>query len=148
MEKFNLYQDLILDYARSTRGRGRVEAPTGSGTGRVASCGDRSHVTVRVVGGVVTEAKVDCDGCAISLASAAMLVETIEGRSLSEAKIAVRRALAVFRGEAEFSSEEAYAPLGGIYKHPSRLKCASLSWHAMLVALEESETEEGETPGR
>jgi len=141
METFNLYQALILDYARSNKGRGRVEQPTGTGSGRVASCGDRSLVTVRVENGIVTEAKVDCDGCAISLASAAMLVETVEGRTLAEAKSAVEHAIAVFRGEAESSSSDAFAPLGGIHKHPSRLKCASLSWHAMLAALEESEAQ-------
>lgn len=116
-----------------------MEQPTGTGAGRVASCGDRSLVTVRVENSIVTEAKVDCDGCAISLASAAMLVETVEGRTLTDAKAAVEHAIAVFRGEAEFSSDDAFAPLGGIHKHPSRLKCASLSWHAMLAALEESE---------
>ena len=139
MPTFNLYQDLILDYARSSRGRGRVEQPTGQGSGRVASCGDRSMVTIRVSQGVVEEAKVDCDGCAISLASAAMLVETVEGKTVEEARNSVRRAIEVFRGEREIEQTDVFAPLGGIHMLPSRLKCASLSWHAMLAALDESE---------
>ncbi len=140
MTSFDLYQDLILDYARSTRGRGQVEHPTGRGQGRVASCGDQALVTVRVEGGIVTEAKVDCNGCAVSLASAAMLIETVEGKSVDQARHAVGSAIAVFRGEREVASEAVIEPLAGIHRLPSRLKCASLSWHAMLAALDDSES--------
>ncbi len=142
MTSFDLYQDLILDYARSTYGRGQVKDATGRGQGRVASCGDQAVVTIRVEGGIVTEAKVDGNGCAISLASAAMLVETVEGKSVEEARSAVGSAIAVFRGEKQVSPEEVIEPLSGIHRLPSRLKCASLSWHAMLAALENSERPE------
>lgn len=140
MSSFDLYQDLILDYARSTSGRGQIGNPTGRGQGRVASCGDHSLVTVRVENGMVVEAKVDCNGCVVSLASAAMLIESVEGKSLEEARSAVVAAIAVFRGEREVASYAVIEPLAGIHRLPSRLKCASLSWHAMLAALEESDS--------
>jgi nitrogen fixation NifU-like protein len=111
MEDF--YRENILDHYRNPRNKGQLEDPTHTHEEDNPLCGDVIRIDLHVNDqNVIDEVRFDGQGCAISQASASMLTELIEGKTLEEAK--------------ELSKEDILEALG-IEIGPVRLKCALLS---------------------
>lgn len=137
-----LYQTTILDHGKSPRNFGPLDGANRSAAGHNPLCGDKLTLYLTLDGDRVKAAGFEGSGCAISTASASMLTEAVEGRTVEEA-------LALFRefhdwvtgsGEANLFSDEAselgkLAVFGGVREFPMRVKCATLAWHAMSSAL-------------
>ncbi len=135
----DLYQQVILEHGRSPRHMRRLEPFDGAAKGDNPMCGDRVEVRVRLAGGRITETGFEARGCAIVVASADLMADAVAGRSAEE----VRDLSARFRDMVrtgvcpECSAElQALQPLSGVHEYPSRLKCATLPWDALLSALE------------
>ena len=131
-----LYQEMILDHAK--RPRNFRELPgAASAEGFNPLCGDRLTVFVEVENGRVKDAAFQGSGCAISQASASLMTETMKGRSPEEAE----RLFQVFHDVVTGEAEPDAAVLGklsifaGVRDYPTRVKCASLAWHALRNAL-------------
>lgn len=107
-----LAREVILDYARHPRNRGRLEHPTISWEEKNPTCGDVVRLEMRVEDDRVTEICYDGQGCSISQAAASMLTEMVQGKTLEE----VRRI-----------SKEDILDAVGLQLGPSRLKCALLA---------------------
>ncbi|MBV9117626.1 MAG: iron-sulfur cluster assembly scaffold protein, partial [Acetobacteraceae bacterium] len=108
-------------------------------------CGDRVQVFVKYgPDGAILKAGFEARGCAISVASADLMAETVAGRPTSDA----RALFAAFRelartgacpdcGNAALAEPlERLQPLSGVHEYPSRVKCATLPWHALIAALD------------
>lgn len=108
----DLYRDYILDHYRRPRNKGRLAHPDVSHEEHNPLCGDRVVLDLQVDEGVVTEARFDGEGCAISQASASVLTEMIVGRPLAELRALGRTDVLESLGIDEIS--------------PARLKCALL----------------------
>jgi nitrogen fixation NifU-like protein len=109
----DFYRENILDHYRNPRNKGRLENPTHSHEENNPLCGDVIHIDLHVNGeNVIDQVRFDGQGCAISQASASMLTEMLQGKTLDEAK--------------ELSKEDILEALG-IEIGPVRLKCALLS---------------------
>ncbi len=83
-------------------------------------CGDHISISLKIEGSTVKDVKFDGDGCAISIASASMLTESIKGKDLSEIE------------------KMGFAELKAIIKvdpGPARLKCATLPLKALKLAV-------------
>jgi nitrogen fixation NifU-like protein len=143
MSLTDLYREVILDHFRTPRNKGHLEAPDHHGEGTNPLCGDEIAIDLAVSDGVVTDVRIDGQGCSISQASASMMTEAIKGKSLDE----IRSLADTFNHL--MTDEEAQiidpdrpgAVLGdlealqGVREFPVRIKCATLSWHTMLDAL-------------
>ena len=80
-------------------------------------------------------------GCAISLASASMMMEAIQGQPLLEAGEKAQRAQDMFQSDAESAAQsdiEELQALGGVRAYPSRIKCATLAWKTLQAALNDT----------
>ena len=84
-------------------------------------------------------------GCAISQASASLLTETVQGRTVEEARARAAQMFALVAGDlaaaeaVDFDEQaEALAAFAGVRDYPSRVKCATLAWHALKQALDEA----------
>ena len=109
----DFYRENILDHHRDPRNAGTLEAPTHSHEENNPLCGDVIRIDLLVnEAGIIDQVAFKGRGCAISQASASMLTEMIEGKSLDEAK--------------QVGKEEILEALG-ISIGPARLKCALLS---------------------
>jgi nitrogen fixation protein NifU and related proteins len=132
-----LYRELILDHARHPRHFGRLATATHEAEGINPLCGDKLHLFLEVGDdGTVRDASFEGSGCAISLASASLLTETVIGLDRSDAlerRSAMTQAL---RGESGPSELGKLQALLGVREFPSRVKCATLAWHALAGALE------------
>lgn len=79
-----LYQQVILDHNRSPRHYGRIEGATHSARGQDALCGDDILVELQVLDGRIAQAAFSGEACAITTASASMLMDWLPGRSVQE----------------------------------------------------------------
>jgi nitrogen fixation protein NifU and related proteins len=109
----DLYREQIIDRYKSPRKRGTLDPHDYSYEDDNPLCGDRIRIDVRVDGSDrITEAAYSGTGCAISQASADLLVESIVGKSLTDVKA---------------MSKDDILEILGIELGPVRLKCALLS---------------------
>lgn len=109
----DFYRENILDHYRNPRNKGSLENPTHTHEEDNPLCGDVIRIDLHVNGeDVIDQVRFDGQGCAISQASASMLTEMVQGKTLEEAK--------------KLSKEDILEALG-IEIGPVRLKCALLS---------------------
>ena len=141
-----LYRELILDHAKNPRHFGSLDDATHTAEGVNPLCGDKLKVYFTIDDDRrISDARFEGSGCAISVASASLLTDTVIGLSTD-------RALAYFRTMVERLAQrrsegtEGGAPLSdidlgklraleGVKDFPSRVKCATLAWHALNSAL-------------
>jgi nitrogen fixation NifU-like protein len=140
----DLYQEVILDHGRRPRHARRLEVFDATAKGDNPMCGDRIEIWVRYApDGSIGEASFEARGCAISVASADLMAEIIAGRSREETR-ALFDAFRTMARTGEVPPTDAalhellerLAPLAGVHEFPSRVKCATLPWHALNAALE------------
>ena len=140
----DLYQEVILDHGRHPRHARRLEQFDATAKGDNPMCGDRVQVWVKYgPNDTIAETGFEARGCAISVASADLMAETVQGRSTAD----TRALFDAFREMARSGAcphcaaslqdpLERLQPLSGVHEYPSRVKCATLPWHALIAALE------------
>ncbi len=135
-----LYQDVILDRGRNPRHMHRLDPFDASANGDNPMCGDEVEVRVTFApDGAVADAAFEARGCAISLASADLMAEVVRGRQASHIRaLAESFGTLVRTGEAPPGADdlEKLKPLSGVSEYPSRIKCATLPWSALIAALD------------
>jgi len=140
-----LYQDVILDHSRHPRHHGVLDGASHKAEGYNPLCGDRVTVYLNLDGdGRVADIKFQGKGCAISQASASMMVEMLKGRTQAEAEKLMEGFLHLVKGEAATGlsedDRETLDVMSGISEFPMRVKCATLAWHTYKNAVEEGAT--------
>ena len=143
MDLRELYEEIILDHNRNPRNYPkRPEGCNHSAEGHNPLCGDRLTVYAETDDDTITDASFVGDGCAISKASASLMTQAVKGKSLTEAREMFRTFQQLVTGQ--ITPEEAKPVLGklvlfaGVSEFPVRVKCASLSWHTLNAALQDS----------
>ncbi len=136
-ELSDLYQEVVLDHGKRPRNFGPLEGATHHAEGLNPLCGDHFTVHARVEGGVVRDARFEGSGCAISKASASVMTGVVKGKTAEEIeRIFQRFHRLVTEGPAEGDEDLGkLAVFGGVHDYPTRVKCASLAWHALRAAL-------------
>lgn len=129
-----LYQEIILDHYKSPHGKGLREPYDAEVYHVNPTCGDEVTLRVRLVDGVVADLSYDSQGCSISQASASVLYDLVNGKSVDDAIALHDEFLALMQSKGatepdEDVLEDAVA-FAGVSKYPARIKCALLSWMA------------------
>jgi len=139
-----LYRELILDHARSPRHFNKLSGATHQAEGINPLCGDKLKLYLTIeADGTIDDASFEGSGCAISVASASLLTDTVIGLTTSEAQAFFRSVIASLTGSDQVAEEDLgkLVALGGVRDFPSRVKCATLAWHALNAAInKDSET--------
>ena len=137
----DLYQELILDHCRKPRNFGRLDHPDRSATGHNPLCGDRLTITLAVADGVVTEARFEGEGCAISTASASLMSELVVGKTIDEIRLLFSRfhGLVTGQGDEDTADLDKLEVFAGVREYPVRVKCATLAWHSLKAALDDDD---------
>lgn len=132
-----LYQSVILDHNRAPRNFRRLEAANAHAEGRNPLCGDTFDVWLRLEGDVIAEAAFQGQGCAISKASASLMTQAVKGKTVEEAqKLFTAFHEMVTEGGTGSGLPPKLEVFRGVRAFPIRVKCATLSWHAMKAALD------------
>ncbi|MGH2747000.1 MAG: Fe-S cluster assembly sulfur transfer protein SufU [Actinomycetota bacterium] len=134
-----LYKEVILDHYRSPRNKGRLDPHDVALERNNPLCGDEIELFVRFDGDSVDGITFDGKGCSISLASASMMTEKIQGLSRDEASALADEIKSMMAGETDGDAKQLgdLVSLKGVVKYPVRIKCALLGWNTLLEALEE-----------
>jgi nitrogen fixation protein NifU and related proteins len=135
-----LYQDLILDHNRAPRNFRQMENANRRVEGHNPLCGDRLTVALRMEGDLIQDAAFQGSGCAISRASASLMTTAVKGKTRAEAEDLFERFRRLVTGSSqpvETQSLGKLAAFAGVAEFPVRIKCASLSWHALRAALDQ-----------
>lgn len=134
----HLYQEMIIDHGKTPRNFGKLENANACQIGHNPLCGDQLTLYVYYKKGVIEDICFEGKGCAISVASASLMTETIKGKTKSE----VEKLLTDFH-RLVTEGKETEASLGklnvfaGVYEFPVRVKCATLAWHTLRAVLNE-----------
>ena len=138
-----LYRELILDHARSPRHFGKLNGATHSAEGINPLCGDKLKVYFDIdADQQIQDARFEGSGCAISVASASLLTDTVIGLTTASATDFFSAFVTLLGGQAASNdSGDVTVDLGklkalaGVREFPSRVKCATLAWHALNSAI-------------
>jgi nitrogen fixation NifU-like protein len=138
-----LYQEVILDHNRQPRNYGELTDATSQAEGYNPLCGDKVMVYLKLNGDVIETVGFEGTGCAISTASASIMTEVLKGRTVSQADELFQKFHSLVTGRSDGDPEDADAEKLLVFhrlsEYPVRVKCATLVWHALRSALEESE---------
>ncbi len=138
----DLYSEILLDHYRLPRNKGRLEHPTVSVEGVNTSCGDQLTLDLEFEGDVLRHISFAGKGCAISMASASMLTEALEGKTIAEIERWIRGFRSFIREGREPDGLDLgdLTALGGVSQLPVRVKCATLPWTTLEEGIRRLET--------
>ncbi len=131
-----LYQEIIVDHGKRPRNFGALTTANHCKSGHNPLCGDKLTIYLHEENGVICDVQFEGSGCAISVASASLMTETIKGKSVAD----VEQLFALFHGLVTTGVEPAenlgkLAVFAGVAEFPIRVKCATLAWHTLKAAL-------------
>jgi nitrogen fixation protein NifU and related proteins len=141
----DLYQEIILDHYRNPRNAEPLANISDELVHENPSCGDSVKIAVDVADdGTVRRIRFDGHGCAISVASASIMSEELVGKPVEKVRAWIERFVSVMRGTAPADDLDEFGDLvalKGIIQYPTRVKCATLAWHALNASLPEHATD-------
>ena len=147
MDLKELYQDIILEHGKSPRNFGKCSGYNHNAKGHNPLCGDQVHVYLKLnKEKMVEELTFEGSGCAISIASTSIMTELVKGKSFLAAKKIVDEFLNMIKTgckiETKYLDEDQkikIMSLSGVKQYPMRVKCATLSWHTLISAMDNNE---------
>ena len=145
MELKELYQEIILDHGKNPRNLRRTENFNKDAKGYNPLCGDKVHIYLKLdEQKKVQDISFEGQGCAISMASASIMTDLMKGKSEKEAKEIIDKFLDMIKEKDDINTnlleedeKTKLMSLGGVKNYPMRVKCATLSWHALSSALDD-----------
>lgn len=135
----DLYREIILDHYRNPRHKGVLPAPALKVEGANPLCGDQLILSLSEKEGKISDLRVKAVGCSISTASASMMAEAVQGKSLSEIDSIIKQFKAMMlekNGQPDSDTDLGdLEALEGVRKYPVRIKCALLPWNTLFEAV-------------
>lgn len=141
MENMNeLYSDIILEHNQNQENKWELDPYTLQEHGHNPSCGDDITLRADIEDGIIKDAAYTGHGCAISQASADIMIDLIKGKTVEEAMRLIDLFLEMIKREVtdddELEELEDAIALKNISNMPARVKCAVLAWHTLKEAIE------------
>ena len=142
-----LYQEIILEHGKNPRNLGKTDNFNKDAKGNNPLCGDNVHVYLRLnENKKVEDIAFEGHGCAISMASASIMTDMVRGKEEKEVKEIVTDFLGMIKEKDSLENnilkddeKTKLMSLSGVKQYPMRVKCATLSWHTLTSALDNSD---------
>ena len=143
----DLYQEIILDHGKNPRNLRRTDNFNKDAKGHNPLCGDKVHVFLKLnENKKIEDISFEGSGCAISMASASIMTDLVKEKEEEEAKKLIKDFLDMIKEKPELvtkslSDDEKtkLMSLSGVKQYPMRVKCATLSWHTLTSAINNSQ---------
>jgi len=144
-----LYQEIILEYGKNPKNLRKTENFNKDAKGYNPLCGDKVHVYLKLnENKKVEDISFEGSGCAISMASASIMTDLIKGKEEKQVKEIIEDFLEMIKEKSELNSKNLkddektkLMSLSGVKQYPMRVKCATLSWHTLISAINNSQVE-------
>ena len=131
----DIYNDLIMEHSMNSYNKKELDDATFSEMGHNPNCGDEIKLEVKLNNGVIEDMAFTGHGCAISQASTSIMIDTLKGKTVEEAKKIIETFIEMIKRETKDEKdleilEDAIA-FKKVSNMPARVKCALLAWHTM-----------------
>ncbi|MFL2896109.1 MAG: Fe-S cluster assembly sulfur transfer protein SufU [Candidatus Pelagibacter sp.] len=144
-----LYQEIILDHGKNPRNLRKTENFNKDAKGYNPLCGDKVHIYLKLnENKKVEDISFEGQGCAISMASASIMTDLVRGKEEKEVKEIVNDFLEMIKEKNQLNNKILHEDektklmcLSGVKNYPMRVKCATLSWHTLTSAINNSQQE-------
>ena len=144
-----LYQEIILDNGKNPKNLKKIENFNREAKGYNPLCGDKVHVYVKLDDEKnIEDLSFEGSGCAISIASASIMTDLLKNKKTKEVKEVVEDFLEMIKEKPELSTKILLEDektklmcLSGVKQYPMRVKCATLSWHTLISAIDNTQEE-------
>ena len=149
MDTKELYQEINLDHGKNPRNLKKCENFNKDAKGYNPLCGDKVHVYLNLNNGnKVQDISFEGSGCAISMASASIMTDLVKGKNVKVVKEIIEDFLSLIKENSELKSDKfiedekiKIMSLSGVKQFPMRVKCATLSWHTLISAINNKKEE-------
>ncbi len=131
----DIYNDLIMEHSMNSYNKKKIENPTYCEMGHNPNCGDEIEIQLKLNGNIIEDMAFTGHGCAISQASTSIMIDTLKGKTVEEAKEIIKTFIDMIKRETQNEEdlkklEDAIA-FKNISNMPARVKCALLAWHTI-----------------
>ena len=137
MEELDIYNEMLMEHAYSKRNKKELDNYDACSLGHNPNCGDEIKLEIKLSTDKksIEDMSFTGHGCAISQASTSIMIDTLKGKSIKEAKEIIDIYFKMIRRE-EIKKEESKILkeamiLKNISNMPARVKCALLAWHTL-----------------
>ena len=142
-----LYQEIILDHGKNPRNLRKTENFNKDAKGHNPLCGDKVHIYLKLnENKKIEDISFEGQGCAISMASASIMTDLVKGKEEIEVKEIVSDFLDMIKEKDQLNNNILHEDdktklmcLSGVKQYPMRVKCATLSWHTLTSAINNSQ---------
>ncbi len=131
----DIYNDLIMEHSMNSYNKKGMEGCDLCEKGHNPNCGDEIEIFVKLNGDTIEDMSFQGHGCAISQASTSIMIDTLRGKTVKEAKEIIETFIGMIKreitDEKELKKLEDAIAFKNVSNMPARVKCALLAWHTM-----------------
>ncbi len=138
----DIYNDIIMEHSLNSYNKKKLNSADYSKMGHNPNCGDEIKLELKLNGNIIEDMAFTGHGCAISQASTSIMIDTLKGKTINEAKNIIKTFIDMIKRETK--SDKELEKLGdaiafkNISNMPARVKCALLAWHTIEEILKEN----------
>ena len=136
MENLNdVYSELIMEHSMNSYNKKKLENADFCEIGHNPNCGDEITLQLKMDGDKIQDMAFSGHGCAISQASTSIMIDTLKGKTIEEAKEIIKTFIEMIKRETKSEEEleklEDAIAFRNVANMPARVKCALLAWHTI-----------------
>ena len=137
-----VYNDLIMEHSMNSYNKKKLDDADYCELGHNPNCGDEISIELKLDGDVIEDMAFTGHGCAISQASTSIMIDTLRGNTIEQAKEIIETFIEMIKreitDEKELEKLEDAIAFRNIANMPARVKCALLAWHTMEDILDKN----------
>ena len=130
-----VYNELIMEHSMNSYNNKKLENADFSEVGHNPNCGDEITLQIKLNNNVIEDMAFSGHGCAISQSSTSIMIDTLKGKTIDEAKEIIKTFIGMIKREVKDEEElkklEDAIAFRNISNMPARVKCALLAWHTL-----------------
>ena len=131
----DIYNDLIMEHSMNSYNKKELDNPDYCELGHNPNCGDEIKLEIKLNGNIIEDMAFTGHGCAISQASTSIMIDTLRGKTIDEAKKIIETFIGMIKREItddkELEKLEDAIAFKNVSNMPARVKCALLAWHTV-----------------
>ena len=139
----DIYNDLIMEHSMNSYNKKNLDSYAYCELGHNPNCGDEIKLELKLDGDIIEELAFTGHGCAISQSSTSIMIDTLQGKTIKQAKEIIQTFIGMIKreitDEEELKKLEDAIAFRNISNMPARVKCALLAWHTMEDILNKNE---------
>ena len=131
----DVYNELIMEHSMNSYNKKELKGTDYCEVGHNPNCGDEITLELKLNGDMIEDMAFSGHGCAISQASTSIMIDTLKGKTIKEAKEIVKTFIEMIKRETtdekELEKLEDAIAFRNVANMPARVKCALLAWHTI-----------------